>query len=137
MWLTWVLTVALSGPRLSLGAPGPNQPGLVREHDDLDAVAQAEFHENASDVALHGRFAEVELVRDLRVRETAGEEAQDFEFPLAEVGGGRLQKSSISRRVIGGARSDSPRATVRTAAASCSRFASLSRKPLAPAFIAW
>ena len=49
---------------------------------------------------------------------------------------GPRQKSSISRMVMAGASSAWPADTVRTALASCSRLASLSRNPLAPAFIA-
>src|SRR3954469_24826746 len=39
--------------------------GLVGEHDGLDAVAQAQLHQHASDVRLHRRLADEELLRDL------------------------------------------------------------------------
>ena len=101
--------------------PRPGDAFLVGEHDDLDPVAQAELGEDPCDVALHRRLAEVELARDLGVRQAARDEPEDVELALAERSSGRRrtpgrrrrrQKSSISRRVIAGASSDSPPATV-------------------------
>ena len=110
------------------------------------AVAKAELRQDARHVALDGRLAEVELLRDLCVRDNLRAGAEHIELALGSgsattsgcsaPGSGRLQKSSIRRRVTEGARSASPPAMVRTPEASCSRVASLRRKPLAPAFIA-
>ena len=52
-------------------------------------------------------------------------------------GAGPRQRSSIRRRGMAGASSVSPAQAARMAPVSCSRVASLSRKPLAPAFMAW
>ena len=50
--------------------------------------------------------------------------------------GDALLSPAVTRRVIAGASRASPDATTRTASANCSGRTSLSRKPLAPAFIA-
>jgi len=51
--------------------------------------------------------------------------------------GARWTKRSIIRRVIAGARSASPSATVRTASTSFAGGTFLRMKPPAPAFMAW
>jgi hypothetical protein len=56
--------VAASEARL-----GRHQPALVGEHHGLDAVAQAELHQDASDMASDRRFLDDELYGDLAVRE--------------------------------------------------------------------
>ena len=50
---------------------GLEQPGLVGEHDGLDAVAQVELLEDVGDVRLDGRLADEQLLPDLGVREAA------------------------------------------------------------------
>jgi hypothetical protein len=57
----------------------------VRKHDCLDTVAQVELLEDVRDVCLDGRIADVELLRDLRIRETAGDQAEDLELALREL----------------------------------------------------
>ena len=61
-----------------------------------------------------------------------GELAERVRGPAGRAAAPRRSRS-ISRRVTLGASSASPSATTRTAETSCSRAASLSRKPLAPA----
>jgi hypothetical protein len=51
----------------------PYEPGLVCEHDDLDAVAEAEFLEDVRDVGPDGRLADVELGAALCVGQAAGD----------------------------------------------------------------
>jgi len=59
---------------------GTHQPRFVREHDCLDAVAQAEFSEQTRDVSLDGGLADDERVRDLPVRQALRDELVDLEF---------------------------------------------------------
>ena len=54
--------------------------GPVREHHCLNPVAQIEFLEDVRDVCLHGRFADVQLARDLPIGQTAGDQAKDRTF---------------------------------------------------------
>ena len=93
-------------------------------------------------MGLRGRLADHEPLADLRVRESAREQVEDFPLarrraprPAAAAGGsgGRCRtNSSITARVTAGASSASPLATIRTAAAISSGGASFSMKPLAP-----
>ena len=116
-------------------------PGLVGEHDRLDAVAEVELLEDVRDVRLHGRLADEELLPDLGVGEAVGDQAQDLELARGQLverlaaasGRGMRVNCSITRFVTVGERSASPAATVRIAASSCSGGSSLSTKPLAPA----
>src|SRR5437867_1366729 len=71
---------AASAPHVSL-----EDPRLVGEHDCLDAVAEVELLEDVGDVRLDRRLADVELLRDLPVREAAGDQARDISFALTEV----------------------------------------------------
>ena len=57
---------------------------FVGEHDGLHAVAQAELHQDACDVRLHGRLGDEELLRDLGVRESAGEKTEDLVLTFGE-----------------------------------------------------
>src|SRR6266542_4841158 len=66
----------------------PDESGFVGEDDSLHAVTQVELGEDARDVALHSRLADVELIRDLHVREAPGEETQDVELAPTQVGCG-------------------------------------------------
>jgi len=50
-----------------LHVAGAHEPGLVGEHDGLDAVAQAELGEQAPDLGLDRRVADDELRRDLAI----------------------------------------------------------------------
>jgi hypothetical protein len=59
---------------------GSDEPGFVGKDDDLDAVAEVELREDVGDVALDCRLAEVQLSRDLRVRQSARDGARDLEL---------------------------------------------------------
>src|ERR1700727_3032426 len=50
------------------------------EDDGLDAVAEAEFDEDAADVGLDGVFLDGEFLRDLGVGEPPGDMAQHLSF---------------------------------------------------------
>ena len=85
------------------------QARLVGEHDCLDSVAEAELLENVRDVRLDRRLADVEVFRNLPVREAAGDEAKDLSLALAQVaellrGRGRGVRANfwITRRVTVG-----------------------------------
>ena len=58
---------------------------LVRKDDGLDAVAKIELLEDVGDVRLDRRFADVQLVTDLAVREAASQQAKDVPFALTEL----------------------------------------------------
>ena len=73
--------------------PGPDDTGLVGEHDRLGAVAQVELLQDPGDVGLHGVLADDEARRDLGVREALGEEPEHL-----ELAGGEL----VERRRWGG-----------------------------------
>ena len=51
----------------------PDQPGLVREHHRLYAVAQVELGEDPPDVGLHGGLGDHEPVGDLGVGQVSGD----------------------------------------------------------------
>src|SRR6188472_3853603 len=55
----------------SSGLERLDETDLVGEHHDLDAIAQVELGQDPTDVGLHGRLGEHELLGDLRVGETA------------------------------------------------------------------
>src|SRR5215211_8234880 len=65
---------------------GLNEAGLVGEDDGLDAVAEAEFLQEARDMCLDGRVADDELLGDLGVGEAAREEPQDLELAGGQLG---------------------------------------------------
>ena len=122
-----------------------DEPGLVGEHDGLDAVAQPELAQHVGDVGLDRRVAEDERRGDLGVGHAAREQQQHLVLARRELvelrgpgaaGGPMRANSSIRRRVTVGASSASPAATARMPSASCSGGVSLSRKPLAPAWSA-
>ena len=56
--------------------------GLVAEREDrcLDAVLQAEFGEDATDVGLDGLFADRQVPADLPIAVTASDQPQDLAF---------------------------------------------------------
>ena len=96
---------------------------LVGVDGNLHSVSQAELGENAGDVALDGGLAEESLAAISAFEQALGHEPHDAEFPLAEPPAtlvtrvpeaGPLQKSSISRLVMVGARRVSPAATTHT-----------------------
>ena len=128
----------------SMRSAGRDEAGLVGVDHRLHAVAEVELLEDAGDVRLRRRLGDDELLADLRVRQAAREQVEDLVLARCQLGdraGGRRAaaagrcraNSSITARVTAGARSASPRATIRTAAAISSGGASLSMKPLAPA----
>ena len=56
----------------------------MRKHDGLNAVPKIELLEDVGDVRLDRRFADVQLVADLAVREAASQQAKDVSFALTE-----------------------------------------------------
>ena len=121
--------------------PGTHVAGLVRRHHGLHPVTDAELAEQAGDVGLHGRLAEVELGGDLRVGHAATDQRQHVALALGQgvehVGatgarGGTDANDSITRTVTPGSSSPPPEATVRTPSIRRSGGATLSRKPLTP-----
>ena len=95
---------------------------------------------------LDRRFGEHQLVGDLGVGEAAGDGDEDLALArrdllelLVDRGGSKLGSGSrcatvaSSRRVVLGATTASPLATARIAESRSAGWASLSRKPLAPA----
>src|SRR5918997_5303575 len=74
-----------------------HQAELVREDHGLDAVAQVELGENATDVGLHGRLGEDEALGDLRVRPPR----RQLEQHLALAGGEFLQAWVLRRGARG------------------------------------
>jgi hypothetical protein len=78
-------------PRPSAGrlsaVTGPDDAVLVGVDGDLHPVAQAEFAEDAGDVALDGGLAEVKAGCDLGVGQALGDQPDDAEFAFAEVPG--------------------------------------------------
>jgi hypothetical protein len=97
---------------------------------------KVELGQQIPDVGLHRRLTRDQLGGDLGVGQAAREQPEDLELPggqpaqparWADAGRGRRTNSSISRRVIEGARSASPPATTWIAAINCSGGASLSR----------
>ena len=73
--------------RAAIGRPSARrrQICLVSEHHGLDAVAEVELLEDVRDVCLDGRLADVELFRDLAVREAARHQAKDVALARAEI----------------------------------------------------
>jgi hypothetical protein len=64
------LLVGADAPRsrfLSSGAPSVDQAGFVCHYDGLDPIAQAELHQDPSDMGLDGCLADVEPGGDLPV----------------------------------------------------------------------
>ena len=60
--------------------PWVDDAGFVGEHDGLDAVAEAEFHQHSGDVGLHRCFADDEFGGDLGVGKSSGDEPEDVEL---------------------------------------------------------
>src|SRR5271155_342685 len=81
---SWQAAAMLTG---SGAAAWPDDAVFVGEHRDLDAVAQVQLGEDAGNVAFYGGVAEVELGRDLGIRQALGNQPHDLEFPLAEAPG--------------------------------------------------
>ena len=68
-----------------VGVARSDDAGLVGEHDRLDAVAEAELHQDARDVRLHRRLRDEERLRDLGVREAARDQAEHLELARGQV----------------------------------------------------
>jgi hypothetical protein len=58
---------------------------LVREDDRLYAIAQVELLEDVGDVRLDGGLADVELLGDLSVGESVGDEPEDLQLARGEL----------------------------------------------------
>jgi hypothetical protein len=99
-----------------------DEPGVVREHDGLHAVAERELLEDVADVRAHRGIGNEELGGDLVVRGTSADEREHLAL-------GRGER-------VDGARRASPRATIRIASIRSLGRTSFSKKPLAPARIA-
>jgi hypothetical protein len=54
------------------------EPGLVGQHDRLDAIAETELLEDVGDVGLDGGLADVQLFADLRVGQAGRSRATSF-----------------------------------------------------------
>jgi DNA-binding NarL/FixJ family response regulator len=60
------------------------EPCPVGQHDGLDAVAEVQLRQHPRDVGLDGPLADEELLRDLLVRETARDQAEDLALACGE-----------------------------------------------------
>jgi len=98
---------------------GPDQPGLVGEHDELGAVAQVVAREHFADVALDRGLGEVQLGGDLLVRQTPGHAAHHVGLPL-----GQPERGAVAARLLGQVALDEslgdPRGEQRVAGGHCS-----------------
>jgi hypothetical protein len=70
------VSVRLAG-FLGCDGPGSYQPGFVREHDGLDAVAQAELGQDPADVNLHCALGQEQAGRDLDVGHASRDAGED------------------------------------------------------------
>jgi hypothetical protein len=61
-----------------------HKSALVGKDDRLHAVAEIEFHQDTSDVSFDRALFHDEFRGDLRVRQTPGDEAQDFPLPSGQ-----------------------------------------------------
>lgn len=64
--------------------PCPDETGFVGEHDGLHTVAGLEFHEDPTDVGLHGRLREKEPLADLGVAQPGGNEHENLGLALSQ-----------------------------------------------------
>jgi hypothetical protein len=62
-----------------------DEAGVVGGDDELDAVACAEFHEQAADVGFDGGLADVQAGCDLGVGVAEADEGQDLAFALGDL----------------------------------------------------
>src|SRR4051812_38042074 len=76
-----------AGCRALAGSPRFHEPRLVREYDELRAVARVELEHRPADVCLGGRRTHDESVGDLAIRESYRDEAHH----LALAGGELLE----------------------------------------------
>ena len=73
---------SFSADRTVVSLPGLDQAAFVGGHDQLGTVAGAEFSQQPADVGLGGGHGDVQRLRDLRVGQAAGDQGQDFAFPV-------------------------------------------------------
>ena len=66
---------ALRPPRVPF-----EETGLVCQYDCLHAIAEVELLEDVRDVCLDGGVADEELLCDLSIRKTAGDQSKDLLF---------------------------------------------------------
>src|SRR6476659_8339310 len=65
----------------------PHQAALVGPDSELNSISRIELRQQARDVGLHGRFAEVEVGCDLGVRPPAGDQLEHLTHPVAHTVG--------------------------------------------------
>src|SRR4051812_15568748 len=68
-----------------LASAGRDEARFVRVDDRLHAVAEVELHQDVGDVRPDGGGADHERLGDLRVRQPASEQLQDFAFARRQV----------------------------------------------------
>ena len=92
------------------------EPVLEGEDHELHAVPQGELRQDAADMGLHGRLAEVLASGDLRVRQTPGREREDLPLAIGERGelrGHRLRLlGEVLEQLTGRGRGDDARPRV-------------------------
>ena len=111
---------------------GKDEPGLVGEHDELCAIVRAELPHRPADVGLRRRRADDEPLGDIVVAQAAATSAitsrsrsvSHCSCTGVRARSARAAKSAISRRVMLGASSAPPPATMRIPRNSSSGSAS-------------
>ena len=63
---------------------GRDEAGLVRDHDELNAVAGAELSEDAGDMSLDCQGTQIERFCDFAIVASLRDKAQHFELARAE-----------------------------------------------------
>ena len=123
------------------GRPGTDTPDSYASTTACTRSRSPSFMSDAGDVRLDRRLADDQLGRDLGVREAARDEPETSSsravsssrpFGGFVLAGAVAANCSISRLVTDGASSDSPCATTRMAAASCSRRRVLEQEAAGP-----
>src|SRR5436190_8153376 len=64
---------------------GPDEAGLVREHDRLGTVAQVELVEQVGDGGLDGRLGEEQQLGDIAARETAADQLEGLDLAFGQI----------------------------------------------------
>ena len=80
-------------------SPRLDEPGLVRQDDELHAVSLPEFGEQPGDVGLHGGLSDGEAVCDLDVGAAGGDFGEDLLFACGQYVECRMRVGRRLRRV--------------------------------------